>query len=130
MINIKLTINRMKHIVSSSLYLEAGPVPEVLWLVCFILFLVEVVLIINTCTCYVSFTIVMEILLNCMFNFGIKMCPKLPNSLTIRKPDVVDRLSVANFAATIKLNAFDDFNYKLCRELLILWLTVVDAKIR
>ena len=72
MINIKLTINRMKHIVSSSLYLEAGPVPEVLWLVCFILFLVEVVLIINTCTCYVSFTIVIKILLNICLVLALK----------------------------------------------------------
>ena len=33
---------------------------------------------------------------------GIKIYQKFPGSLTIQKPDSVNRLSVANFAATIK----------------------------
>jgi len=49
--------------------------------ICFILFIF--VLILNTCTCSVSLTIVMEILFNYIFNFGIKICLKLPICLTL-----------------------------------------------
>ena len=41
----------------------------------FILFIF--VLILNTCTCLDSLTIVMKIMFNYIFNFGIKICPKL-----------------------------------------------------
>ena len=34
----------------------------------------------NTYTCYVSLTIVIEILLNYLCNFEIKICPKLPST--------------------------------------------------
>ena len=34
--------------------------------------------------------------------FGIKIYQKLPSCLTIQKSDLVNRLSVSNFAATIK----------------------------
>ena len=82
----------------------------------------------NTST-YFVITISLIYAMKLIITFGIKIYQKLPIFLTIQKLDFVNRLSVANFAATIKLNAFDDFNYKLCRELLILWLTVVDTKI-
>ena len=59
-----------------------------------------------------------------LFNFGIKFCPKMPSFLTIPKPDSVDRLSVANFATTIKPPPFDDSNFKQL-ERLILWLTAM-----
>ena len=98
-------------------------------LLLFTLFMLIYVISINLCTNFISLFQVIEILLVYTFSFGIKLCPKLPNFLTIQNPYHLNRLSVANFAATIKLNAFDDFNYKLCRELLILWLTVVDTKI-
>jgi len=81
-------------------------------LLCFILFLVKFVLNLNTCTCYFSLTTVMEILLFYMLNFGTTICPKLSISLTIKKPDIVDKLSVANFAATIKPNVLDGSNNK------------------
>ena len=44
-----------------------------------ILFLFEIVLILNTCTCYVSLTIVMKILLTYMFKSRIKLHPKMPS---------------------------------------------------
>ena len=50
-------------------------------LMCFILFIF--MLILNTSTCFVSLTIVMGILLNCIFNFGIKLCSKVPIFLTV-----------------------------------------------
>ena len=81
-------------------------------LLCFILFLVKFVLNLNTCTCYFSLTTVMEILLFYMLNFGTTICQKLSISLTIQKPDIVDKLSVANFAATIKPNVLDGSNNK------------------
>ena len=67
----------------------------------------------------------MKILLIYLFNFGIKLCPKMPSYLTIQKPNSVNRLSVANFAATIKPPPFDGSNYKRWRERLILWLTAM-----
>ena len=89
----------------------------------FILFIF--VLILNTCTYFDSLTIVMEILFNYIFNFGIKMCPKLPIILTIQKPDCVNRLSVASFASSIKPPPFTGSNYKRWRERAILWFTVM-----
>jgi hypothetical protein len=68
----------------------------------------------------------MKILLNNFFSFGIKMCPKLSNFLTIQKPYNVDRISVTNFAALIKPNVFDGSNYKHWREWLISWLTAMN----
>ena len=65
-----------------------GPVSRYnLKLCCFILLLSKIVLILNTCTCYLSLTIVIEILLIYLFIFGIKMYPKLPNSLTYTSQD-------------------------------------------
>ena len=49
-------------------------------LMCFILFMF--MLILNICTCSVSLTIVIEILFIHMFNFEIKISPKIPIFLT------------------------------------------------
>ena len=49
----------------------------------------------------------------------------MPRFLTIQKPDYVNRLSAANFAATIKPPPFDGSNYKCWCERLILWLTAM-----
>jgi hypothetical protein len=43
---------------------------------------------------------------------GIKICRKMPKTLTIQKLDCYDRLSVTSFAAALKPNAFDRSNYK------------------
>ena len=73
-------------------------------------FVFKSVLNLNTCTYLLSLTIVIEILLNILFIPGIKIVPNTHNYLTIQKPDFsdnyVDRLSVAQFAATIKPNVF------------------------
>ena len=92
-----------------------GPVPGYnslpyfLMLILFV-FLFKSELNLNTCTYLLSLTIVIEILLNILFISGIKILPNAHNYLTIQKPDVsdnyVDRLSVAQFAATIKPNVF------------------------
>ena len=89
----------------------------------FILFIF--MLILNTCTCSVSLTIVMEILFIYMFNFGIKICQKMPIFVIIRKPDSVNRLSVASFASSIKPPPFTGSNYKRWRERAILWFTIM-----
>jgi len=61
-----------------------GPVSGCsLKLMCFILFLSKFVLILNTCTYYVSLTKVMKLFLYYMFNFAIKICLKLPSCLTL-----------------------------------------------
>jgi hypothetical protein len=68
----------------------------------------------------------MKLLTNCMCNFGIKMYRKMPIFLTIQKPDLVDRLMVANFAATIRPNVFYGSNFNRWRERVILWLTALN----
>jgi hypothetical protein len=57
---------------------------------------------------------------------GIKICHKMPKSLTIQKLDCRDRLSVTSFAAALKPNAFDGSNYKRWRDRMILWLTAMN----
>ena len=51
-----------------------------LWL--FILFMLICVISINMFTCFILLLKVIEILLVYTFNFGIKLCPKLPKFLT------------------------------------------------
>jgi hypothetical protein len=48
----------------------------------------------------------------CFMIFGIKICHKMPKSLTIQKLDCCDRLSVTSFVDALKPNAFDGSNYK------------------
>ena len=67
----------------------------------------------------------MRILLNYIFNFGIKLCPKVPIFLTIQKHDFVNRLLVASFASSIKPPPFTGSNYKRWREWAILWFTAM-----
>ena len=102
-----------------------GPAPRynVIFL-CHLLFMLKNVLNMNTCTCPVSLTIIMIIFY--LFNFGIKIYRILPKFLTIQKPDSVNRLSVASFAASIKPNTFDGSNYKRWRERVTLWLTAMN----
>src|SRR6185312_11087558 len=52
-----------------------------LWL--FILFMFICVISINMFTCFILLLKVIEILLVYIFNFGIKLCPKLPKFLTV-----------------------------------------------
>ena len=68
---------------------------------------------------------VMEILFIYMFNFGTKICPKMPICLTIQKPESVNRFLVASFASSIKPPPFTGSNYKRWRERAILWFTVM-----
>jgi hypothetical protein len=65
----------------------------------------------NTSTCFVIIRSLICIL-NLLVIFEIKIYRNLPKSLTIQKHDIVDRLSVANFAVRIKPNIFDCSNYK------------------
>jgi hypothetical protein len=58
--------------------------------------------------------------------FGIKICHKMPKSLTIQKLDCCDRLSVTSFVAALKSNAFDGSNYKRWCDRMILWLTAMN----
>jgi len=51
-----------------------------LWL--FILFMLICVISINMFTCFILLLKIIEILLVYTFNFGIKLCPKLPKFLT------------------------------------------------
>ena len=63
----------------------------------------------NTSTYFVttgSLSYVMKLLII----FGIKIYRKLLSYLTIEKPDIVNRLSVSSFAATIKPPLFDGSN--------------------
>jgi hypothetical protein len=89
----------------------------------YLLFMLLYVINMNTCTCSVSLTVVMLIYL---CNSGIKICRKLPRKLTIQKPYLFNRLSVAGFAASIKPNSFDGSNYKRWRERVTLWLTAMN----
>ena len=56
--------------------------------------------------------------------FGIKIYPKLPSFLTIQKPNIVNRLSVSSFAATIKPPPFDGSNLQ---TLAIAAYTMIDS---
>ena len=55
----------------------------------------------NTCT-YLIHTLSLIYAMKLTIAFGIKIYRKLPIFLTIQKPDLVNRLSVSSFAATIK----------------------------
>jgi hypothetical protein len=62
----------------------------------------------------------------CFMIFGIKICRKMPKSLTIQKLDCCDRLSVTSFDAALKPNPFDRSNYKRWHDMMILWLTAMN----
>jgi hypothetical protein len=79
----------------------------------------------NTSTCFIITKSIISIL-NLLVIFEIKIYQNLPKFLTIQKSIIADKLSVTNFATTIKLNAFDGSNYKRWRERLILWLTTMN----
>ena len=66
-----------------------------LWL--FILFMLICVISINMFTCFILLLKVIEILLVYTFNFGIKLCPKLPKFLT-SKPGLA---SLVGFACSV-----------------------------
>ncbi|TKC13488.1 hypothetical protein FA727_23550, partial [Robertmurraya kyonggiensis] len=82
-----------------------------------------------TCTWIVSLTIVMQIFVNLIITFGIKIWPIADNYPTIQKPDFsdnyFDRFSVAQFASSIKPNTFDGTNFVSWRERMVLWLTTM-----
>ena len=63
----------------------------------------------NTSTYFVH-TISLIYTMKLIVIFGIKVYQKIPRFLTIQKPEYVNRLSVANFAATIKPPPFDGSN--------------------
>jgi hypothetical protein len=56
----------------------------------------------------------------CFMIFRIKICHKIPKSLTIQKLDCCDRLSVTSFAVAVKPNIFYGSNYKRWRDRMIL----------
>lgn len=94
-----------------------GPVPGYktlpsLLMISLSVFIFKSELNLNTCTYLLSLMFVIEILLNILSNIGIKILPNARNYPTIQKPDIsdnyVDRLSVAQFAATIKPNVFSE----------------------
>ena len=78
----------------------------------------------NTST-YFIFTLSLFYAMKLLVKFRIKIYQNLPSSLTIQKPELVNRLSVSSFAASIKPPLFDGSNYKCWQERLILWLTVL-----
>jgi hypothetical protein len=65
----------------------------------------------NTCI-YLIHTLSLIYIMKLLVIFGIKINRKLPSCLTIQKPDIVNRLSVSSFAASIKPPPFDGSNYK------------------
>src|SRR6185369_13057749 len=77
----------------------------------------------NTCT-YLIHTLSLIYAMKLLVIFGIKIYRKLTSYLTIQKSDLVNRLSVFSFAASIKPPSFDGSNYKCWQERLILWLTI------
>jgi hypothetical protein len=78
----------------------------------------------NTCTCFVL-TGSLIFVMNLLIISGIKMYRKLHNYLTIQKHYLVDRLSVASFAATLKPNVFDGSNCKRWKQRVTYWLTTM-----
>jgi len=54
-----------------------------------------------------------------MFYFWIKLTMKMPNYLTIQKPNV-RQFSVSGFAAALKLNIFDGKNFMIWRAKMVL----------
>jgi hypothetical protein len=62
----------------------------------------------------------------CFMIFGIKICRKIPKTLTIQKLDCCDRFSVTSFAVALKPNTFDRSNYKRWCDRMILWLTAMN----
>ena len=63
----------------------------------------------NTSTFFVH-TLSLFYVMKLLVIFEIKIYRKLPSYLTIQKPDLVNRLLVSSFAATIKPPIFDGSN--------------------
>ena len=63
----------------------------------------------NACT-HLFHTLSLIYAMKLLVIFGIKIYQKLPSFLTIQKPELVNRLSVSSFAATIKPPPFDGSN--------------------
>ena len=61
-----------------------------------------------------------------MFYFWIKLTMKMPNYLTIQKPNL-RQFSVSGFAAALKPNNFDGKNFMIWRAKMVLWLTVMNC---
>ena len=61
-----------------------------------------------------------------MFYFWIKLTMKMPNYLTIQKPNVC-QFSVSGFAAALKPNNFDGKNFMIWRAKMVLWLTAMNC---
>ena len=65
----------------------------------------------NTSTFFVH-TLSLFYAIKLLVIFGIKIYRKLPSYLSIQKPELVNRLSISSFAASIKPPSFDGSNYK------------------
>ena len=61
-----------------------------------------------------------------MFYFWIKLTMKMPNFLTIQKPNV-RQFSVSGFTAALKPNNFDGKNFMIWRAKMVLWLTAMNC---
>ena len=61
-----------------------------------------------------------------MFYFRIKLTMKMPNYLTIQKPNI-RQFSVSGFAAALKPNNFDGKNFMIWRAKMVLWLTAINC---
>ena len=61
-----------------------------------------------------------------IFYFWIKLTMKMPNFLTIQKPNV-RQFSVSGFTAALKPNNFDGKNFMIWHAKMVLWLTTMNC---